>query len=35
MEFIVSLLSNPAILLGIVAFIGLAAQKKSGVEVKI
>jgi ascorbate PTS system EIIC component len=33
MDILVSLLSNPAILLGIVAFIGLAAQKKSGVEV--
>ena len=33
MEFLVSLLSNPAILLGIVAFVGLVAQKKSGTEV--
>ncbi|WP_110955566.1 PTS ascorbate transporter subunit IIC [Anaerosinus massiliensis] len=33
MDFIVSLLSNPAVLLGLVAFIGLLAQKKSGTEI--
>lgn len=33
MEFIVSLFSNPAVLLGIVALIGLVAQKKSGTEI--
>jgi len=33
MDFLVSLLSNPAILLGIVAFIGLLAQKRSGTEI--
>ncbi|TCS81963.1 PTS ascorbate transporter subunit IIC [Pectinatus cerevisiiphilus] len=33
MDFLVSLLSNPAILLGLVAFVGLLAQKKSGTEV--
>ncbi|MBP2630216.1 MAG: beta-glucoside transporter subunit [Firmicutes bacterium] len=33
MDFIVSLLSNPAVLLGLVAFVGLLAQKKSGTEI--
>ena len=33
MEFIISLLSTPAILLGLVALIGLMLQKKSAVEV--
>ncbi|CUH96689.1 putative membrane protein [Propionispora sp. 2/2-37] len=33
MDFIVSLLSNPAMMLGLVALIGLLAQKKSGTEV--
>ncbi|WP_017471419.1 PTS ascorbate transporter subunit IIC [Amphibacillus jilinensis] len=33
MDFIVSLLSNPSILLGIFAFIGLIAQEKNGSEV--
>lgn len=33
MEFIISLLSTPAILLGVVACIGLMLQKKSAVEV--
>jgi len=33
MEFLVSLLSNPAIMLGLVAMIGLLAQKKTGTEV--
>lgn len=33
MDFIISFLSTPAILLGLVAFIGLAAQKKSGTEI--
>lgn len=33
MNFIVSLFSNPAVLLGLVAFIGLIAQKKSSTEV--
>lgn len=33
MEFIVSLLSNPAILLGIVALVGLVAQRKTPTEV--
>ena len=32
-HFLVSLLSNPAVILGIVAFIGLVAQHKSGTEV--
>lgn len=35
MEFIVSLFNNPAILLGLVAFIGLIAQKKTMTEVMI
>lgn len=33
MDFTISFLSTPAVLLGIVAFIGLIAQKKSGTEV--
>lgn len=33
MEFIISLLSTPAVLLGVVACIGLILQKKSAVEV--
>lgn len=33
MDFIISFLSTPAILLGIVAFVGLVAQKKTGTEV--
>ena len=33
MDFLVSLFSNPAVLLGLVAFIGLLAQKKSGTEI--
>lgn len=33
MEFIISFLSTPAVLLGIVAFIGLLAQKKQFTEV--
>ena len=33
MDFIVSLLSNPAVLLGLVAFVGLLAQKKTGTEI--
>lgn len=33
MNFIISFLSTPAVLLGLVAFIGLLAQKKSGVQV--
>lgn len=33
MEFIISLFSSPAILLGMVALFGLVAQKKSGTEV--
>lgn len=33
MDFIISFLSTPAVLLGLVAFIGLVAQKKSGTEV--
>lgn len=32
-HFLVSLLSNPAVILGIVAFIGLVAQHKSGTDV--
>lgn len=32
-RFLVSLLSQPAVILGIVAFIGLVAQKKSGTDV--
>lgn len=32
-HFLVSLLSQPAIILGIVAFVGLVAQKKSGTDV--
>lgn len=35
MKFIISFLSTPAILLGLVAFIGLVAQKKKGTEVTI
>lgn len=33
MAFIVSLFSNPALLLGLVAFVGLVAQRKSSTEV--
>ena len=33
MDFIISFLSTPAVLLGLVAMIGLLAQKKSGTEV--
>lgn len=33
MEFIISFLSTPAVLLGVVAFIGLLAQKKTGTEI--
>lgn len=33
MKFIISLLSTPAVLLGVVAFIGLVLQKKSATEV--
>ena len=33
MKFIISLLSTPAVLLGLVAFIGLVAQKKARVDV--
>lgn len=33
MDFIISFFSTPAILLGIVAFVGLVAQKKTGTEV--
>lgn len=33
MAFIVSLFSNPAVLLGLVAFVGLVAQRKSSTEV--
>ncbi|MCP0888015.1 PTS transporter subunit IIC [Ligilactobacillus sp. WILCCON 0076] len=33
MNFLVSLLSNPAILLGIVSFVGLVAQRKKSTEV--
>ena len=33
MKFIISLLSTPAVLLGLVAFVGLVAQKKSRVDV--
>ena len=33
MDFIISFLSTPAILLGIVAFVGLVAQKKTGTEI--
>ena len=35
MDFIISFLSTPAVLLGLVAMIGLLAQKKSGTEVLI
>ena len=33
MAFTISFLSTPAVLLGLVAFIGLVAQKKKGTEV--
>ncbi|MTD40412.1 PTS sugar transporter subunit IIC [Erwinia sp. CPCC 100877] len=33
MDFIISFLSTPAVLLGLVAFVGLIAQKKTGTEV--
>ncbi|MBS4750942.1 PTS transporter subunit IIC [Carnobacteriaceae bacterium zg-ZUI78] len=33
MDILISLLSTPAILLGLVAFVGLLAQKKGGVEI--
>ena len=33
MDFLISFLSTPAVMLGFVAFIGLVAQKKSGTEV--
>ena len=33
MDFIISFLSTPAVLLGVVAFVGLLAQKKQLVEV--
>ena len=34
MDFVISFLSTPAILLGLVAMVGLLAQKKKGSEVK-
>lgn len=33
MKFIISLLSTPAVLLGLVAFVGLVAQKKSRIDI--
>lgn len=33
MDFIISFLSTPAVLLGLVALIGLLAQKKNGVQI--
>ena len=33
MDLIISFLSTPAVMLGMVAMIGLIAQKKSGTEV--